>query len=381
MNGHSVKSAIIPAQFPFSRYDYDMNIYPSHRYALAIWRDWSKRHPISLSEFHQSGKRRGVSIPAQLLPSSSSIKTCASTKDEIARALSGLPSESVATLTQCAAASGRKSSIEILVGKKPGVKSSPAVSRHQCVRHMPRKAFLEVFPGVWVSSPELVYAQMAARMTYGELLALGYELCGSYPVEGKGGFLVRRPLTTPERLLSFLSQLPDMRSVKLARSAAAQVRRKSASVMETEIAIATLTSRRRGGLGLPDAQLNAPFVLSEKGRRVARQQSIVGDLCWWERRVVVEYDGRDSHSGDSAHVRDSRRRDALLVEGVSVTTVTASQFASVYEFAELMGEVSKKVGKRFRGWATGQIERHMELRSQVRKFHREAEFCATNSAK
>ena len=79
---------------------------------------------------------------------------------------------------------------------------------------------------------------MAGSLEFGELLALGYELCGSYPVTRGDGVLVRRPLTTPERLVAFLGQLEDARPVKLARSAALQVRRKSASVMETEVAIA-----------------------------------------------------------------------------------------------------------------------------------------------
>ena len=61
----------------------------------------------------------------------------------------------------------------------------------------------------------------------------------------------------------------------------------------------------------------------------------------------------------------------MQVEGVDVTTVTGAQFANVYEFSELMAAVSKKVGKRFRGWAPGQIERHMKLRREVRKFHNE----------
>lgn len=115
------------------------------------------------------------------------------------------------------------------------------------------------------------------RLEYGALLALGYELCGCYPLGEGSGFQVRGPLTTPERLVAFSGQLGGARSAKLARSAALQVRRKSASIMETEVAIAALTSRRRGGLGLPPARLNEPFALGEKGQRIAHQKSVVGD--------------------------------------------------------------------------------------------------------
>ena len=346
-----------------------MNVYPSHRFGLALWRKWSASHPASLRDFHESGQRGKLDLPAQLLPSSSRMRACASTRDEIARALHGLPWDMSEFCGQ--GADAPSAPLEILVGKRPGTRSTARIRRHRCQLNLPRGAFLEIAPGVWLSSPELIFAQMAGSLEFGELLALGYELCGSYPVTRGDGVLVRRPLTTPERLVAFLGQLEDARPVKLARSAALQVRRKSASVMETEVAIVSLTSRRRGGLGLPEGQLNEPLRLSEKGRRIARQKRIVGDLCWWERRVVVEYDGRASHSEEGSRIRDSRRRDALQVEGVDVTTVTGAQFANVYEFSELMAAVSKKVGKRFRGWAPGQIERHMKLRREVRKFHNE----------
>lgn len=348
-----------------------MNMYPSHRFALQLWRSWSASHPVTLREFHLSGKRKSCDLPSRLLPGSAVLRAPASTHEEISPILNELARRLSREAGSLCASSLKGTPIEVLVGRKPGVRSSSLVKRHQCDRTLPRNAFLEIAPGVWNSSPELIFAQMASRLTYGELLALGYELCGSYPIVGQEGCLVRRPLTTPERLMAFLEQLSDIRAVKLARSAAAQVRRKSASVMETEVAIVALTSRRRGGLGLPGGSLNEPFNLSERGRRIARQKYVVGDLCWWEYNAVLEYDGRAAHSSNEARIRDSRRRDALLAEGVEVVTVTSAQFSNVYEFSEIAASLSKKAGKRFRGWSLGQVETHMELRQQVRKFHRE----------
>lgn len=346
-----------------------MDIYPSHSLALALWRAWSVSHPVSLRDFHESGKRKGLSFPAHQLAASAHIKSCARTRADIERIALALPEDVRDSLDRGGACPGERAPWEVLVGKSPGARSTDELRRHQCALTFPRNAFFEMAPQVWVSSPELVFAQMAGRLEYGELLALGYELCGCYPIDGGNGFLVRCPLTTPERLRAFLGQMRNARAVKLARSAAQQVRRKSASIMETELAIVSLTPRRRGGLGLPDARLNEPLILGEKGGRVARRQRVVGDLCWVERSVIVEYNGRESHRGVGAQVRDSRRHDALLAEGIDMTTVTSSQFANVYEFSELMGDVSRKVGKTFRGWAPGQIESHMELRQQVRSFH------------
>lgn len=345
-----------------------MNVYPSHTLALELWREWSMAHPVSLADFHASSQRKGLPLPGHILSSSSVMRAAASTWLDVTAGLSSLPSSWIAKSIEDA--QNGEGPLEVLVGMRPGVRSSRHIQRHQCQLHLPRNAFFEMAPGVWVSSPELVFVQMASQLEYGALLALGYELCGCYPLEKGQGFQVRCPLTTPERLVAFTGQLSGARAAKLARSAAQQVRRKSASVMETEVAITVLTSRRRGGLGLPSAKLNEPHRLSETGQRIARQKSVVGDICWWDKGVVVEYDGQESHAGRDAQIRDSRRRDALLAEGIDATTVTSSQFANVYEFSTLMSEVSRKVGKAFRGWKQGQIEAHMKLRQDVRSFHR-----------
>lgn len=346
-----------------------MNIYPSHTLALGLWRAWSLAHPVSLSAFHASSKRNGLPLPVHALPSSSVVKAAASKWADVVAALSALPSALLAETIEDA--QNERRPLEILVGTKRGARSTNCIQRHQCQLRFPRNAFLEMVPEVWVSAPELVFVQMASQLEYGALLALGYELCGCYPLGEGSGFQVRGPLTTPERLVAFSGQLGGARSAKLARSAALQVRRKSASIMETEVAIAALTSRRRGGLGLPPARLNEPFALGEKAQRIAHQKSVVGDICWWDKGAVVEYDGRESHGSREAQIRDSRRRDALLAEGIDVTTITSSQFANVCEFSTLMGEVSQKAGKVFRGWRPGQIEKHMKLRQDVRSFHRD----------
>ena len=225
-----------------------MNIYPSHTLALGLWRAWSLAHPVSLSAFHASSKRNGLPLPVHALPSSSVVKAAASKWADVVAALSALPSALLAETIEDA--QNERRPLEILVGTKRGARSTNCIQRHQCQLRFPRNAFLEMVPEVWVSAPELVFVQMASRLEYGALLALGYELCGCYPLGEGSGFQVRGPLTTPERLVAFSGQLGGARSAKLARSAALQVRRKSASIMETEVAIAALTSRRRGGLGL-----------------------------------------------------------------------------------------------------------------------------------
>lgn len=138
---------------------------------------------------------------------------------DVVAALSALPSALLAETIEDA--QNERRPLEILVGTKRGARSTNCIQRHQCQLRFPRNAFLEMVREVWVSAPELVFVQMASRLEYGALLALGYELCGCYPLGEGSGFQVRGPLTTPERLVAFSGQLGGARSAKLARSAAA----------------------------------------------------------------------------------------------------------------------------------------------------------------
>lgn len=374
MNEGSIDCEVRTGLLPGNRYAARMGIYLSHRSALTLWRMWSCAHPLPLRDFHDSGKQQVPSLPFQMLPASTALKGCSSSLEAVAQALGELPGAALDVLGLGAEElKAELRPLEILVGKRAGMRSLESIRRHRCALKFPRNAFLRMTPQVWVSAPELVFVQMAGRLSFGELVALGYELCGSYPLmmADRGALLVRRPLTTPDRLVSFANQMKDAKAVKLARSAAVQVRRKSASVMETETAILTLTSRRRGGLGLPDARLNAVVALGERGRRIAHQERIVCDMYWPDHKVAVEYDGQESHKSPSAQARDSRRRDGLSAEGIDFATVTAAQLSNVFEFFGLMKEVSRKVGKPLRPLTPDQLSHHMELRRQVRKFHRE----------
>lgn len=141
--------------------------------------------------------------------------------------------------------------LHIMVAKGHGTRNSSDLIRHRSVAAFPRQAFIKVAPGVFVCSPELVFVQMASSLTRGGLLAVGYELCGCYPLgEERVGALVRRPLSSPRRLTAFAARAKGLAGVKVARSAAKQVLAKSGSLMETEVSIIAFSLFSQGGLGL-----------------------------------------------------------------------------------------------------------------------------------
>lgn len=91
-----------------------------------------------------------------------------------------------------------KNPLHVLVGPKRGRHSTQRILFHQISAPLPSHALLEIAPGIAVCSPEMVFVQMAEALSVAELIALGYELCGCYPLDTeRSEALVRAPLTTP----------------------------------------------------------------------------------------------------------------------------------------------------------------------------------------
>ena len=89
----------------------------------------------------------------------------------------------------------------------------------------------------------------------------------------------------------------------------------------TESAMETRLKRllRENGLPAPIFQ----YEVRHHGRFVARV-----DAAYPDRRIALEYDSYEHHTGRLALVRDSRRRNDLVVAGWAVITVTAADFAA-----------------------------------------------------
>lgn len=227
-----------------------MKVYLSHITALRFWRAWSILRPLTLQEFHSTGKVADANLfPSNIYQTSAVLRDCAIRECDIHSLFDELPEmpELRFCLKDCTDGLGAKP-WHILHDGKEGTKSSMLAERHRSLLNYPRGSFVRIAEGLFVCSPELVFVQMASCLSFGELLALGYELCGCYPRSTQKSVpLVRRPLTTPNRLMAYAARLNGAKGAKLARAVAKQVRAKSGSVMETELAAIAFTAEVYGG--------------------------------------------------------------------------------------------------------------------------------------
>ncbi len=141
--------------------------------------------------------------------------------------------------------------------------------------------------------------------------------------------------------------------------------------METELAVLCFSPVSRGGFGIIPAKLNESVELSAQAAAATRLKHVVCDAYWPNAAVALEYDGRESHGSASQQDRDSRRRNALVIDGVELTVVTSSRFHNVSGFASLADGLARSVGKPKRKRPSGHLAKHMELRRQIRRYHRE----------
>lgn len=348
-----------------------MEVIFSHTTALDLLRIWSCNHPLALRAFHDLRSRDVGHLPSSHLKGFSSLAHAADTEAAVRAAIESAKRPSLKRMLEELWDNATvERPLHVLARPKEGRHPTKRVRFHQIAVPLPRGAFLEIAPGIALCSPELVFVQMAESLSAGELIALGYELCGCYPLDaGRSSALVRTQLATPGRLAAFAKRAERIKGSKKARSIIPFLCAKSASVKETEMGALLLTPMRRGGLGLPPALANEPVALSDKAVRIARGDRVVCDFLWPQTRVAAEYDGLAFHGERHQQARDSRRRDALLADGFDVVTVTSSQIDSVSEFIEIADALSCKTRGRAPARPASFLDRHLQLRHELRAFH------------
>lgn len=247
------------------------------------------------------------------------------------------------------------SPMHLLVPNEGGRKVASNLTCHIWSRAIPEEAFVRVEDGVYACSPEFTFFQMAEYLSLHELIALGFEYCGTYSLQAheKQCVFGVAPLTSAARLKRFVERLPSARHVEKARKAASLVRDGSASPMETALYMTMCLSRKMGGYALPCAILNYRVALNEKARKIYKREYCLCDLYFPEAGVDLEYDGRDYHFGKDAS--DRARAVALGIMGCAYVSVSAIQYrdeAALFQIARQIATMHGGYKKRNQGVVT-----------------------------
>ena len=162
--------------------------------------------------------------------------------------------------------------------------------------NLPRRSFIEIEPGLAMSCPELLFAEMATIMDLPDLLMLGYELCGGFsrdaidPLNGPIT-LNRDPVTSCAKLRTFLQKTKWLEGASNARRALELLADNAWS--STESIVATIASLPFGEFGyeLAPCVMNQRIYTPDSLKATTERGSRVPDILFGDSRVGINYDG------------------------------------------------------------------------------------------
>lgn len=231
-------------------------------------------------------------------------------------------------------------------------KKAPAVKEHVLSGPLPQNAFRKIGDSLYVASPELAFVQLGAKLSLAELIAVGYEYCGSYAIDPRTGMASfgLPPVTDAAKLGRFANACPNIRGVKAARQAIGYIHDNSASPMETGTHMRMSLPSRRGGYCLPSSELNREVPLNANARRIYKRGSVRFDIYFPDAKLDVEFNGGHHESKMSS---DAARDAAIRSMGYDTMTITMAQYRDYLAMAEIVRNIAMKHGIYLRKDRTG----------------------------
>ncbi|MDR1815429.1 MAG: hypothetical protein LBR00_01945 [Clostridiales Family XIII bacterium] len=193
-----------------------------------------------------------------------------------------------------------------------------------------------------VSSPELLFVEMAHSLGFHRALLLGLMLCAHPPGEA------HRSLTTAEATRDFLQKIPGHHGLAQAKRVAYYLKDGAASAHEAILYMALTLPQRYGGYGLGGADFNHEIAVSAEYRRASGRKSFFSDLYWEKEKLAVEYDSRTFHENDEALARDAKKQMALKAMGYHAESVNTAQLYDVNALRVCAEVFAKTLGRRLR---------------------------------
>ena len=240
------------------------------------------------------------------------------------------------------------------------------------VRPLPAGSFRAVsLPGcaepIFVTCPELTLVHVAGIMSFARLIHLGLEFCGTFaPDESRlYGLRTREPLTSPEKIASFVHKIEDVHGAKIVRTALPHLLSGSASPRESTLAELLTLPYLHGGSKFEHPAMNAVIPIPARSRWTTNRSSLRCDLLWPDKRVAVEYDSTLCHTGAERIADDASRKNTLEALGFTVVTATWKQVENYQEYNRFAQILAKHLRTRIRPTCSDYPARQFALRREL----------------
>lgn len=256
----------------------------------------------------------------------------------------------------------RDDPLEILVPSKRFNTKSLAIEERVIGITLPKGSFYKKTGHVYVCAPPLLFLLAAQTYTLHELIALGFELCGTYsPTEDVLNPHKHDPICDVDTLREYVDSVSYVHGLEKARRALNYVRNGSASPRETDAYMMLCLPRTLGGFGLSGAELNPKLEVTGAARTITKLPKITPDLYWKKYAIAVEYESDEWHglyaSGYVPEVKarlinqtklmsDSERRRTFEAMGITLVTITNGEFCDYKEIDRIAHLIARRADRR-----------------------------------
>ena len=268
------------------------------------------------------------------------------------------------------------SPLDVLVSDAQHRRYAKELKPHLWSSEVPDRAFRQVAEGLFVSTPEFLFVQLAEHLSLVELAQLGNELCGGYFLLAASGFCDRpnnEPVTSRRKLLMFVKRASHSRGAQKALRALTWVTDHCNSPMETNTLLVLCLPTRMGGWSLPMPKVNSPIDINERMERYVGGKKYIPDFSWKRKvngrwiHVTGEYDSHENHdaSADAEYTRI--RRNDMKAMGLWVTSINRSQMASAEKFQYPARQIARDLGLYRRVPNPQRLQKQDELMELLRR--------------
>jgi len=224
-------------------------------------------------------------------------------------------------------------------------KSKKGLVFHLIPKDLPQGSFIRISKDIYIACPELCFLLAAGDLTFHKLVLLANNLCAQYVQDETEDFgqRHREPVTSTELIGTYLESARGIKYVNAAKRAIKYALDNSNSPMESKLALLAMLPLSSGGYGIKKPELNYKMLLSKKGPKYLRQDSIRCDMIWKEEKVALEYDSNLAHLSTWQHSIDKARISELSSMNFQIISVTSDKIKSFSSVEELFLSVKKSL--------------------------------------
>lgn len=207
-----------------------------------------------------------------------------------------------------------------------------------------------------VASPELLFLELACKLSIHRLILLGLQMCSHSPG------LHSEAITTKQKLNAFLAKTSGHRGHRKAVRAVKYIENGSASVMESIAYMILSLPHALGGYGLNGAAFNYEIKLKNEACIRLGQNRCFTDLYYRQAKLAVEYESFAYHNSPSEQGKDVMRSAVLERQGIDVMRLSTIQLYNRDACKDFAYNLATRLKRRIQIRAKGFDEMHALLR-------------------